>query len=256
MQKSNTSKDREIEKILKENGLFPNTSASWEQEIIDNFLSKIEINKNDECLDIACGIGNNIQTIMHYFNKIQGIDKSEKAIEYARNRYKNVSFVNIDFDVKDLFLLNNKKKCFKCVICTEAMEHIVDYQKAIYKIYSKTKKGGYVIISFQNHFNLATFYKIIYEKLFNKNWDVWGTHSHKNGYENYLNCFQVKKAVEENGFKVLDEIGADYLNAWFFWIPFLYKNYKILNKYPFFIFGKIPIIKYFGMDYFMFLKKV
>jgi len=255
MQKSNTSKDRKIEQKLKKLGLFPSTSAPWQQKIINKFLSNVVIKKNDTCLDIACGIGNNVGTIICYFNLIRGIDKSEKALKYAKNRYKNINNIKISFDVKDLFSLSSEKRYYNCVICTEALEHVVDYQKAICEIYSVTKRGGYAIISFQNHFNLATFYKIIYEKFFKKNWDAWGTHSHKDGYENYLNCFQMKKAIKKSGFTTISEIGADYLNAWFFWIPFLYKNYKILNKFPLFIFGEMPVVKYLGMDYFILLKK-
>ena len=255
MEKSITSEDREIEKYLRENKLFPNTSAPWQQKILNELLSNIKISKNNTCLDLACGIGNNIETITNYFNNIKGTDRSAEAIKFVKYRHGNLNKINIDFSVDDIFMLSSKKEQFDCIVCTEAMEHINNYQKAIDNIFLATKNKGYVIISFQNHFNLTAIYKYLFEKIYKRNWDVWGTHNYEHGYENYLNCFEMRKAVKNSGFMILKEIGADYINAWLFWIPFLYKNYKILNKYPMLILGKIPIIKYFGMDYFMLLKK-
>jgi len=58
------------------------------------------------------------------------------------------------------------------------------------------------------------------------------------------------------GLKIIEENGADYLNAWLVWLPFVYRNYKLLNKMPLFSLGKMSFIKKVGMDYFLLLQKI
>lgn len=253
MGKGYFTKNRSLEEVLREKGLFSNTSTPWQQDILDDFFSSIELSKDSICLDAACGIGNNIEILSRYFSKIIAFDQSKKAIQFAKNLHNNKS--EVKFHVGQLESISAPDGFFDAVVCTEALEHVRDYKKVIQEIFRVTKSGGHVILSFQNHFNLSSLLKVVAEKTFKKNWDVWGTHRHEEGFESYLTCFQVKSVVEEVGFVSLNELGADYINAWLSWIPFLYKNYRILDRYPMLIVGKIPIIKYLGMDYFLFLKK-
>ncbi len=254
MRTSDAAKNRAIESELRKEGLFSSTSAPWQQNIIDDFLSSLKFKKNARCLDAACGIGNNIETLGKYFANIAAFDQSQKAIEFAKKDNSKHVFDNLTFDIGSLENIPFADNNFDCVVCTEALEHVRDYFLVIDEIYRVTKAGGFVILSFQNHFNFSFVLKFFFEKLFHRNWDVWGTHGHTNGYENYLTCFQVRDCTKSK-FKIMKELGADYINAWFSWIPFFYKNYGILNQYPLQTLGVFPVIKYFGMDYFMLLKK-
>lgn len=247
-------KNRALEKILKKEGLFPNTSAPWQQAILDGLLSKIDLSKNSLCLDAASGIGNNINTLSKYFTKIVALDKSRKSLAFSKNINYPQS-IALSFKIANIESMPYETDFFDCVVCTEALEHTYDYRLAILEIIRVTKPNGYIILSFQNHFNFASVIKYFYEKLFRKNWDVWGTHIHTAGYENYLTCFQVKSFFKKNEMTLVDELGADYINAWLSWLPFLYRNYKILNRFPLIQLGKLPLLKYFGMDYFMLIKK-
>lgn len=252
---SHTSKNRALEDALKQKELFPNTSAPWQQEILYNLLAQIKFQHNSICLDAACGIGNNTETLLKYFKRIIAFDKSCKAIDFAKERYQQYITYEVSFIVNDLESMQYGNNSFDCIICTEALEHVFNYNAIIQELFRITKSGGYVILSFQNHFNFSALLKFLFEKVYKKNWDVWGTHGHKEGYENYLNCFQIKKSIKKIGFIPIRELGADYINAWFSWIPFFYRNYKILDRYPLLFLDKIPFLKYFCMDYFLLLKK-
>lgn len=251
---NHATKNRAIEEILIQKGLFPNTSAPWQQKVIEIILSKINFSNNLICLDAACGIGNNVETLLKYFQKVIAFDKSAKAVKLAKELH-NKDKAKAFFFVGSLESMPYPDNFFDFVVCTEALEHVFDYDKAIKEIFRVTKSGGYAILSFQNHFNLSVPLKFLFEKMYKKNWDVWGTHRHDEGHENYLTCFKVKRLIKKSGFISMKEIGADYINAWFFWVPFLYRNYNILNYHPLLLLGKIPILKYLGMDYFMLLKK-
>ncbi|MDP3800118.1 MAG: methyltransferase domain-containing protein [bacterium] len=250
-----TSKNRAIEETLRQKGLFSSTSAPWQQDVLENFLSQVKFQDGSICLDAACGIGNNIETLLKYFQNIIAFDKSAKAVYFAKERQYQYKSVVIPFVVGSLESMPYADNFFDCIICTEALEHVSDYNVVIKEVFRVAKSGGYVVLSFQNHLNFSALLKFLFEKVYKKNWDVWGTHRHKEGYENYLTCFQIKKIIKKEGFNSIKEFGADYINAWFSWVPFLYKNYKILDRYPMLFLGKIPILKYVGMDYFLLLKK-
>lgn len=250
-----TTKNRAIEKTLRQKGLFPSTSAPWQQNVLEALLSKINFSNNSICLDAACGIGNNVETLLKHFQKIIAFDKSTEAIEFAKELYDKDDKTNVSFSVGTLESIPYADNFFDCVVCTEALEHVPDCDRVIREIFRVTKAGGYAVLSFQNHFNLSALFKFLFEKIYKKNWDVWGTHRHEEGYENYLTCFKVKRSIKKSGLVSIKEIGADYINAWFSWIPFLYRNYGILDHYPLLPFGRMPFLKYLGMDYFMLFKK-
>lgn len=254
METNNSAKNRAIEEILRRKRLFPSTSAPWQQKVLEVLLYQVRFSNDSICLDAACGIGNNIETLLRHFQKVIAFDESAKAIEFAKELY-NKNKTNTSFSVGNLESMPYQDNFFDCVVCTEALEHVPDYDTVIKEIFRVTKSGGYAILSFQNHFNLSTLPKFLFEKIYKKNWDVWGTHRHEEGYENYLTCFKVKKSVRKFGFVSIKEIGADYINAWFSWVPFLYRNYRILDRYPLLPLGRISLLKYFGMDYFMLLRK-
>lgn len=230
--------------------LVPHTSAPWQQDILVELLDKIEIKKDICMLDAGCGIGNNINTLKKYGSDITAFDISEKPLSYAKNKYKGVNFL-----ISDLHNINLENDSFDIVISTEAIEHCHNPQKVISELYRVLCKNGYLILSSQNHLNLTAVIKFLYEKIYGKNWDAWGTHGHEEGFENYLTSILLEKYAKKAGFKVIKSYGADYLNAWMSWLPFIYRNYKILDKYPMRMLGRIPLIKYIGMDYFLLLKK-
>ena len=249
------TKIRAIEETLKRKELFSSTSTPWQQKVLATLLSQVKFPDNAICLDAACGIGNNIETLLKYFQMVIAFDKSAEAIEFAKELYGKYESATASFATGSLESIPYADNFFYCVVCTEALEHVSDYDVVIREVFRVTKSGGYVILSFQNHFNLSAIPKFLFEKVYKKNWDVWGTHRHEGGYETYLTCFQVKKSIRKVGLILIKEVGADYINAWLFWIPFLYRNYKILDQYPLLSLGKMPLLKYVGMDYFLLLKK-
>lgn len=253
MQTNQPAKNGALDSVFKKSNLYSNSSTPWQQSILKYLLSNLKIGENLICLDAACGIGNNIATLSKYFEKIIAFDISVSAIEYAKFKFSNTN--NVTFNVGDLESIKYQDNLFDFIVCTEALEHIQNYELVIEQLYRLTKNDGYIILSFQNHFNLSGLWKYIYQKIHKENWDVWGTHRQKSGYESFLNVFMVKRVIKKLGFINIKDFGADYLNSWFFWLPYIYRNYKILDRYPCLFLGKLPIIKYFGMDYFILLKK-
>ena len=97
-----TSKNRAIEETLRQKGLFSSTSAPWQQNAIENLLSQVRFQDGSICLDAACGIGNNIETLLKYFQNIIAFDKSAKAIDFAKERQPKNKSATISFAVGSL----------------------------------------------------------------------------------------------------------------------------------------------------------
>ena len=248
-------RNRNIEKILNKRGLFSNTSAPWQQDILHEEISAIFKDKKIKILDAACGIGNNFETLMNFSGELFAFDISIDAVNLAKELYQPIYNDKIRISNASLFDSRLPSNSFDLVVCTEALEHVKDIKGVFDELNRVLKSDGYIILSFQNHFNPSSLFKFVYEIIFKKNWDAWGTHRHKEGYESYLTSFKVLKVLKDNNFKIVKKFGADYLNAWFLWVPFLYKNYSILDRYPIKFLGKIPFIKNLGMDYFIVLKR-
>ena len=241
--------------ILKENiiikNLFAHSSAPWQQVILKEYFKKIKAGGDWKCLDLGCGLGNNLATILEFTKNIIAFDISEDVLNFCKNRYKNSE---IKYTRGDVHRLPFKKEVFDLVICTEVVEHSPFPQILIKESKRVLKPNGYLILSSQNYLNFAGLIKIFIDAINKKqNWDAWGTH--ERDFENFITSFWINKVIKKEGFKILDERGADYLNAWLIWLPFVYRNYKLLDKFPLFILGKLPFIKKVGMDYFLLLQK-
>ena len=70
-------------------------------------------------LDIGCETGALIQRLSRRFEKLNGVDVNIKAIEYARDKTKNLE--NVSFKVNDGTNLEFSDKCFNCVSCLDAI---------------------------------------------------------------------------------------------------------------------------------------
>lgn len=247
---------RRIQKKLASKHLFSSSSAPWQQKIIREFLSFKKLSSNIKCLDAGCGVGNNIRTLLQFSNSIYAIDKSQRAIEFTKNRYKN-NLSSIKLFLGQLENMPFPSNMFDFILCTEVLEHVPNINLTIKEVCRVLKPQGRVIFSFQNYLNPSMFVKLITERLTKKNWDAWGTHNHPKGHEHYLTYFKVRKDLLQNkNMKIITIRGADYLNGWLCWIPWIRKNYNLLDNMPFLSVGRLPLIKIMGMDCFILAEKV
>lgn len=99
-------------------------------------------------LDAGCGSGYGTYYLAtHGVRKILGVDKSQKAIEYAQSRYQapNLRFKQID--LTSLFSLEEK---FDAVISFDVIEHIWNYNLFLQNLHRNMKPDGTLIIGTPN----------------------------------------------------------------------------------------------------------
>lgn len=116
-------------------------------EHIHRYILAIEIAKDKDVLDIACGEGYGSNLLSKVARTVVGIDIDKKTINEAEYKYKtnNLSFVQCE--ATKLLFDNNT---FDVIVCFETIEHIKEYEKLIAELKRVLKKDGLLILSTPN----------------------------------------------------------------------------------------------------------
>jgi len=126
-----------------------NYNKNKTEEILKSFGNKI----NGRILEIGCNEGNFIQR----FGKKEyiGLDKDVDALKKARE--KGLKVIKRDLNLQKLPFENNQ---FDTVLALDVIEHLFDPIKTINEIKRVSNKGGRIIISLPNDYNLINLMRI------------------------------------------------------------------------------------------------
>ena len=99
-----------------------------------------------DVIEFGCGIGNITDYIVHDADTITGIDYVNEFVDYAKDKYKENSKVNISFG--DLMDLNEgiRSKKYDTAILLNVLEHIEDDGKALRNIGEVLKDSGKLLL--------------------------------------------------------------------------------------------------------------
>lgn len=122
---------------------------------VHKYISSL-IDKNDICVDMTLGNGNDSFLICKLAKKVYGIDINSNAIDNSKKRllqYNNIVFINDNHINIDKYVKENIKLAIFNLgylpysnqqTITKADETLIAFKK----IYSIIKQGGYIIITF------------------------------------------------------------------------------------------------------------
>ncbi len=108
------------------------------EKLIDCELKKIS--KNDSFLEVGCAQGHYLEKALKRTKKVFGIDVVPGFVEKAK---KTGAKAIVASGEKIPF----KKEIFDFVLCTETLEHIPDWKKAVKEIKRVLKKDGVVVVT-------------------------------------------------------------------------------------------------------------
>jgi len=145
----------------------------------------------NKCLDVGCASGYMISEIAKDFPKKEfwGIDAYDKAIGYAKKRYKNIQF-KIAFAEKLPF----QEDSFDLVICYETIEHVLNPKQTLKEMERILSNDGTVLLAMDSGNLLFRIIWFIWEKTKGSVWN--GAH---------LNPFHHKELeflIRKSGFKI------------------------------------------------------
>lgn len=113
-----------------------------------NLISSSNLNKS-RILEIGCGYGDGSAYLAKEYNcKIEGIDKSDKAIAKAKEKHENlISEGNLNFSVGNAEDLPYKEETFDILFSESAFSPIVNKEDAVSEYNRVLKKGGFLLIN-------------------------------------------------------------------------------------------------------------
>lgn len=131
-----------------------NSRKLYDFERIYKYVRDKYKNKNANVLDYGCGSGYGVLLLSEYFKSVFGIDVSEEAIEYCKNKYKfNKS--NINYSTFDPSSQPYPDNYFDYIISFQVFEHIplelID--NYILNIRNMLKTNGKAVITTPNCIN-------------------------------------------------------------------------------------------------------
>lgn len=133
---------------------------TFRQEVIVKKLREKSF-KNSLVLDVGCGIGDNLNSLLSEELRLFGVEYSEPSLAIAKSllpssvELKQGSATELPYD-------SNR---FDVILCTEVIEHIADHWQALREISRVLKSGGLLILSvpyrhwFPSYFYLMGHYR-------------------------------------------------------------------------------------------------
>ena len=108
----------------------------------------IDNSKGLRVLEVGCGDGFVLKALESKGTELYGIDISPKRVERAKRLVPSAKVYEVNAET-----LPFENNCFNVTVCSEALEHIENPQKAVEEMIRVTKEPGDMIISVPNELN-------------------------------------------------------------------------------------------------------
>ena len=119
-------------------------------------------NKGEKILDVGCGNARDILIFRKKDAICVGIDFSEGMIREGKKDIYGVGLENIELLIGSGTRLPFKSEIFDKVGCSEVIEHLPNYEKAIAEMKRVLKTGGTLVITTPNWYSLNGFIRALF----------------------------------------------------------------------------------------------
>ena len=111
------------------------------RKLLKSILSSLNVSKNCLTLDIGCGTGSNLRTLLSAGLYAVGLDRSLYALLLVKNKEKSPLLVG------DLNNLPVKTKSVGLIIAMDVLEHLDNDVDGIHSFYQALKEEGVLILT-------------------------------------------------------------------------------------------------------------
>jgi len=164
------------------------------RKLLKSILSYLDVPINGVTLDIGCGAGSNLRTLVSAGLYAIGLDRSTYALTLARRRE------GIPLLAGDLNKLPIKTKSVGLIIAMDVIEHLENDSNGIREFYQALKKEGMLILTVPAFKSL------------------WGIQDVVTGHKRRYSKKEILMKLRQGGFEVLR---ASYFNFFLFFPIFL-----------------------------------
>lgn len=177
-----------------------------------------------DVLDIGCGAGHLLRLLRERYAgaRYTGIDISPKLCEASKQKNPDATIV-----LGDAEALPFEENSFDFIFMTEALEHMLDYDKAVSELARVLKRGGMCIVTVPNR-DWASYE--FYDKIRNKKFQPVDDH--------YFRFAEIRDLLSRHSLRITRVRGSDNLFYYgrlhtvercvAFFLPFLHKRMKRL----------------------------
>ena len=209
------------------------------RKLLRFLLSSVSIPRNSLALDVGCGTGSNLRTLISAGLYAVGLDRSTYALKLVRSKE------GLPLLAGDLNNLPIKTRSVGLIIAMDILEHLEDDAKGINESYRALSKGGILIVTVPA-FNF-----------------LWGIQDIVTEHKRRYSRKQINNKLEAAGFDVLK---SSYFN-FFLFFPILVArriiqllrlkiqsenevNSRLLNSFLKTIFSlEVPLLKYVSFPF-------
>jgi len=121
---------------------FSNWSVTRNEEYMQAYFEFIDLQKEDELLDVACGTGEFSVFCARRIKRVQGIDISEGMIELAQKLAQNYGLTNVAFECHDVEHVPCADNSFSVVQCRSAFHHMENYSQVFNEMLRCCERSG------------------------------------------------------------------------------------------------------------------
>ena len=126
---------------------IPFTELPGHLDSIQILIEMTKVNSDDCVLDVACGPGLVTCEFAKAAKKVTGIDITEKMIEQAQKRQKELGLTNLNWDIGTVLPLPYESESFTIVITRYSFHHFINPEAVLKEMCRICKKGGKVLIA-------------------------------------------------------------------------------------------------------------
>lgn len=223
------------------------TSPPHQQDVLSDLLAAALGGRTAaRALDVGCGRGANLATLLAHAERVTAGDVSEGALRAARD---SVPDVRARFVLLPGTTLPFADGAFDLVLCTEVLEHVPDLAAMATELERVTAPGGVLVVSTPNYWNVQGARKLWHDRRSGRpDWDPW--HAHAGGLERFMTAGRLRAAFPHTA--VAAARGADYATALGIgWAPLR----RRVNRYLLLPPGRTRALNRFGMQYYLALRR-
>jgi len=192
---------QQIEEYYKDK-LDESYQGDFYQPRYHKFIELLMNKKNARILDIGCGAGDFLLILKDQgFSKVEGLDYSRQAKNFAEKRGLKVTLCDIE---KDKLPYRNK---FDVVILGDILEHTFEPAFFLRKVKKLLEKDGWLLISVPNAGWYLNGILLTFFPQFLRLSPAFGVWTHCNQFTFYT----LKKILQDSGFEVIRLIGIPFV---------------------------------------------
>lgn len=174
---------------------------SYEDNTRRNSISALIAEDYFFILDAGCGNGRDFEILSNSAQKLVGVDFSPGMIREAKFKAEKLTDTCVHLVASDITSLPFKDNSFDLIVCSEVLEHVPEWLKAISEFHRLLKPSGDLIISTPNKYSMYGLTRYTGRLLVGS----------KHPYDKWKSYFELRNALQNAGFKVTTAKGSCYL---------------------------------------------